>query len=223
MSATAVLARPTSKRAPSRRLKRLPVQALLEWAFMREKVRLEWFDERPVEERGFGYGIEYVLLRRAQLGCRVDGGGESPRHDDAELVAAIVAGIPPEQGGRRMALLVAELARTGLTMDWMPGAVPQVVPREWKRTKHGPRAATRVVGVERVRTRGRWREVEVRMCPITFDPSPQQIESARDAYTRWRTALGWVRDAIRASRMLRDHELLEALPVDRPWERRPGS
>lgn len=223
MSVHAVFARPSSTRAPQRRPKRVPVQALLEWAFMREKVRLEWPDERPVEERESGYGIEYVLLRRAQLGCRVDGGGESPRHDDAELVAAVVAGMPSEHGGRRMALQVAELARTGLTVDWMPGAVPRVVPREWKRTKHGPRAATRVVGVERVRTRGRWREVEVRACPIAFDPSPQRIESAREAYARWRAALGWVRDAVRAGRMLRDHELLEALPPERPWERSPDA
>lgn len=53
----------------------LGVQSALEWAFRIEKVQLE-LPERPDPERGhgFGFGLEYVLLQRAALGCKVDGG-----------------------------------------------------------------------------------------------------------------------------------------------------
>jgi hypothetical protein len=51
------------------------VQQALEWAFRVEKVQLER-PERPDPERcqGYGFGLEYVLLQRAVLGCQVDGG-----------------------------------------------------------------------------------------------------------------------------------------------------
>lgn len=213
MSASAVFAR----RSARREIRHLPVQAFLEWAFGREKVRLEWPDERRHEERGFGFGMEYVLLQRARLGCRIDGGGSSPAHEDAEVAAAIVAGLPEALGGRRMAIVVAECARAGLTPDWMPGAEPRCVPREWRQTKHGPRAASVVVGRERVMRRGRWREVEVRACPITWDPHPRRIENARLAYSAWHRALCWLKGAFRESGSLKSHSISAALPPPMPW------
>ena len=62
------------------------------------------------------YGLEYVLIQRARLGCQVDGGRYkigSYTHADAEVVAAILAGMPDALGGKRMAIRVAELARAG--------------------------------------------------------------------------------------------------------------
>jgi hypothetical protein len=53
-----------------------------------------------------------------------------------------------------MAIRVAELARAGLTPDWMPGAVPRCVPSIVKRNQHGTHAGTVVVGIERVHVRG---------------------------------------------------------------------
>jgi hypothetical protein len=103
-----------------------------------------------------------------------------------------------------MAIRVAELARAGLTPDWMPGAVPRCVPVDIKRNRHGERAATVVVGTERVLTRGKWRTVEVLACPVTFSPHPQQIEAARRAYDDWWRALGWVREGLIAGGMLRE-------------------
>ena len=47
-------------------------------------------------------------------------------HADAEVVAATVAGMPDSLGGKRMAIYVAELARAGMTPDWMPGVVPEL-------------------------------------------------------------------------------------------------
>lgn len=61
-----------------------------------------------------------------------------------------------------MAIRVAEMARAGLTPDWMPGAVSRCVPVETRRNQHGERAKTEVVGAERVLYRGRWKFWPVR-------------------------------------------------------------
>jgi hypothetical protein len=101
------------------RVKRaLGVQALLEWAFRVEKAQLELPPPRDVIEEGFGFGLEYVLLQRATLGCKVDGGQykiSSYTHADAEVIATTVAGMADSLSGKRMATRVAELARAGLT------------------------------------------------------------------------------------------------------------
>ena len=52
----------------------LDVQAALEWAFRVEQAQLELPPPKDVTEEGFGFGLEYVLLQRAMLGCKVDGG-----------------------------------------------------------------------------------------------------------------------------------------------------
>ena len=165
--------------------------------------------------------MEYVLIQRARLGCKVDSGGQhkmgSYTHADAEVVAAAVAGIPDSLGGKRMAIYVAELARAGMTPDWMPGVVPRCVPVETKQNQHGERANTIVVGTERVRTRGKWRTVEVLACPVTWRPHPEQIASARRGYDDWWQALDWVRDGLGVGGMLREVEVTAAMPKVRPW------
>jgi hypothetical protein len=199
----------------------MSVQQALEWAFRVEHAQLELPEPPdPEREQGFGFGLEYVLLQRAILGCKVDGGQYklgSYTHEDAEIIAATVAGMPDRLGGKRMAIRVAELARAGLTPDWMPGAVPRCVPVELKRNQHGERATTILVGTERVLSRGKWRTVEVLACPVTFLPHPQQIEAARRAYDDWWWALDWVRDGLRTGAMLRDLEVMPTMPRARPW------
>ena len=211
-------------RAGGTKVKRaLGVQAALEWAFWIEKAQLELPLPRDVTEEGFGFGLEYVLLQRAALGCKVDGGQHKIggyTHEDAEVIAATVAGLPDALGGKRMAIRVAELARAGLTPDWMPGAVPRCVPVDVKRNRHGDRAVSVVVGTERVLLRGKWRTLEVRACPVTFSPHPQQIEAARRAYDDWWQALGWVQEGLSTGRMLREIDLTGMLPRERPWEPR---
>ncbi|MCV2449429.1 hypothetical protein [Paracoccus sp. DMF] len=198
----------------------LGVQAALEWAFRVEKAQLELPVPEDVTEEGFGFGLEYVLIQRAILGCKIDGGQHkmgSYTHEDAEVIAACVAGLPDAMGGKRMAIRVAELARAGLTPDWMPGAVSRCLPVEIKRNQHGERASTIVVGTARVLARGKWRTVEVLACPVTFSPHPRQIEAARRAYDEWWQALGWVRDGLIAGGMLREVEVTAAMPKARPW------
>ena len=161
-------------RAGGAKVKRaLGVQAILEWAFRVEKAQLELPLPKDVSEEGFGCGMEYVLIQRALLGCKVDGGGRSSQsytHQDAEIVAATLAGMPDSLGGKRMAIHVAELVRAGMTPDWLPGVVPRCVPVATKCNQHGVRSTTVVVGIERVLHRGRWRSVEVLACPVTWRP-----------------------------------------------------
>lgn len=208
------------------RIKRaLGVQAALEWAFRVEKAQLEVPPPQGVIEEGFGFGLEYVLMQRAILGCRIDGGQHrigSYTHEDAEVIAACVAGMPDSLGGKRMAIRVAELARAGLTPDWMPGAVPRCVPVEVKRNQHGERASTVVVDTVRILARGKWRTVEVLACPVTWRPHPEQIASARRGYDDWWQALGWIRDGLIAGGMLREVEVTAAMPRARPWDQRPS-
>ena len=212
-------------RAGGTRVKRaLGVQAALEWAFRVEKAQLEVPPPQGVIEEGFGFGLEYVLMQRAILGCRIDGGQHkigSYTHEDAEVIAATVAGIPDSLGGKRMAIRVAELARAGLTPDWMPGAVPRCVPVEVKRNQHGERASTVVVDTVRILARGKWRTVEVLACPVTWRPHPEQIASARRGYDDWWQALGWIRDGLIAGGILREVEVTEVMPKVRPWDQRP--
>ena len=207
----------------SGRVKRaMSVQQALEWAFRIEKAQLE-LPERPDPEssQGFGFGLEYVLLQRAALGCKVDGGQYKIggfTHEDAEVIAATVAGLPDDLGGKRMAIRIAELARAGLTPDWMPGAIPRCVPVDMKRNRHGDRATSEVVGTERVLIKGKWRSVEVRACPVMFRPDARQIEGARRAYDEWRRALGWVRDGLMEGGMLREISLASSMPKAKPWD-----
>ena len=213
-------------RAGSGRVKRaLGVQALLEWAFRVERAQLELPPPKDVSEEGFGFGLEYVLMQRAELGCKVDGGQHkmgSYTHPDAEVIAATVAGMPDSLGGIRMAISVAELARAGITPNWMPGAVPRCVPVDIKRNRHGDRAVSVVVGTERVLVSGKCRTIEVRACPVTWRPHPEQIASARRSYEDWWQALDWVRDGLGAGRMLRDVEVMVAMPKVRPWINQSG-
>jgi len=198
----------------------LGVQAALEWAFRMEQAQLELPPPKDVTEEGFGFGLEYVLLQRAMLGCKVDGGQHkmgSYTHPDAEVIAATVAGMPDSLGGIRMAIQVTELARAGLTPDWMPGAVPRCVPVDIKRNRHGDRAVSVVVGTERVLVKGKWRSVEVRACPVTFRPDARQIEAARRGYEDWWLALRWMRDGLVAASMLRDVEISDSMPTNQPW------
>jgi hypothetical protein len=200
----------------------MSVQQALEWAFRVEHAQLELPEPPdPEREQGFGFGLEYVLLQRAILGCKVDGGQYkigSYTHEDAEVIAATVAGMPDSLGGKRMAIRVAELARAGLTPDWMPGAVTRCVPVDIKRNRHGDRAVSVVVGTERVLVKGGWRSVEVRACPVMFRPHPDQIAAARRSYEDWWRALGWVRDGLIAGMMLQEVEVTTAMPKAQPWD-----
>ena len=209
-------------RSGTRQKRALGVQAILEWAFRVEKAQLELPPPKNAGEESSGFGMEYVLIQRAQLGCQIDGGRYkmgSYTHRDAEVVAATLAGLPDALGGLRMAIHVAELARAGMTPDWLPGAVSRCVPLNVRRNQHGERAKTEVVGVERVQYRRRWRTVEILACPVTWHPHPEQIAGARRAYGDWWQALRWVQEGLVDGGMLREVEVSAVMPKVRPWTR----
>lgn len=211
----------TGTNTSGRPKREMTVQHALEWAFRLEKAQLELpppTDSEAAETRA--YGLEYVLLRQAQLGTKVDGGRfkrDSYTHEDAEVIAATLLMLPDALGGKRMAIRIAELARAGITPDWMPGVVPQCLPRETRRNQHGVRAVTEVVGTERVLSRGKWRTVEVLVCPVIWRPHQEQIDAARRGYQDWVKALGWVSEALRGSAMLREVVVVEGVPKWAPW------
>lgn len=196
------------------------VQQILEWAFAVERVSLELpMAEEALIGQGYGIGSSLRLLRRAELGCRVDGGGSSPCHEDAEVVAAAVANLPEGCGGRGMAVRVAELARARVTPDWMPGAVPRVVPADWHVNRHGKHARSEVVGTISMQHRGRKVVHEVRACPITYVPTQAQIHAARRGYLAWWGALLDIRCSLKVGGMLRGHEVSDVMPPRCPWDR----
>jgi hypothetical protein len=209
-----------SRTGSTRARRALGVQAALEWAFRVERAQLELPPPKDVIEEGFGFGLEYVLMQRAALGCKVDGGQHkigSYTHEDAEVIAATVAGMPDSLGGIRMAIRVAELARAGLTPDWMPGAVPRCVPVDIKRNRHGDRAVSVIVATERILVKGKWRTIDIRACPVTWRPHPEQIASARRGYEDWWAALDWVRDGLISGQMLSEIAVTNAMPKTNPW------
>lgn len=213
---------------PARAKREVSVQWLVEWAFRREKVSLDLEDRRPVDEGATGFGMEYVLLQRAQLGACIDASRVvDQRHEDAETVAALVAGVPDHLGGRGMAIRIAELAKAGATPDWMPDATPRLVPVEWRERPNGKLEGKAVIlGWE---TDERWdakhkrwrrREAEVRYTPCRWEPSQAAIAAARRDYAEWWAALHDLAERLRLSRMLRDHAVTSAMPPAQPWERK---
>jgi len=207
-------------RIGSTRMKRaLGVQAALEWAFWVEQAQLELPPPKDVIEEGYGSGMELCPDAAWCAGLQGDGGQYkmgSYTHADAEVIAATVAGMPHSLGGIRMAISVAEMARTGITPNWMPGAVPRCVPVDIKRNRHGDHAVSIVVGTEKVMVSGKWRIIEVRACPVNWRPHPEQIASARRGYEDWWQALDWVRDGLVVG-MLREVKVTVAMPKVRPW------
>lgn len=194
--------------------KEVSVQQILEWAFRRERVQLE-LDGR-VEAEGHRPGVStiWVMIQRGNLGCKIDGGGTSEPHEDAEVVAAAVANLSIGCGGKSMAVQVAELARAGMTPDWMPGAKPKIVPAEWHTNRYGRRAKA-----ERLTEAQSGWPCDARACMITWSPSASSIARARRAYLGWYGALLDIRASLVAGRMLRAHQLTDAMPPREPWKK----
>lgn len=210
---------------PAKRSRRaMGIQQALEWAFGREFASLDLDVIDPENDRGPAVSLEWVIAQRAALGCSIDGstgggwGGSAP-HRDAEVIAAFVANLSKDQGGRWMATRIAALARAGITPDWMPDATPRLVARGWRNTKHGPFAETEIV--ERVETaiRGRVVKVDWVACPLVVRPTAAQIHAARGFYLDWWSALLHLSGELRRGGMLDDIELTDAMPPMTPWRR----
>lgn len=196
------------------------VWPLLQWAFQRERVSLDFDDIGSADLVGPGFGMEYVMLQRARLGCRVDGGGVSPCHPDADVVASALEALPPSLGGRGMAVTMAELARAGNVPDCMIGARPACVPVAWGRdNQFGRQARTDSLGRGVYAQRGRLREYDRRVCPVTYTPTATSIAAARRRYLQWWGALLHVRGTVQGRSGLSAFVLTDEMPPMEPWKR----
>lgn len=200
---------------PVRGLRQMTVLQALHWAFAVEKASVDFDDfAAPV-----GRDTIDRLIRQGLLGCKVDGGGRSFPHDDADVIASLVARLPHAHGGASMAVRVAQLARIGASPDWMPGARPACVPQEVRLTKHGARARSECVGQVVTMFRGRKVVHDVMACAVTYRPSRDEIAAMRAEYDAWFGAVAWLWEALRGGG-LRTVQVMGGLPAFRPWERR---
>lgn len=214
-------------RAPIKR--RIDILGLIEWAFQCECAELDFGDiDRLGAEARCGIGIEYLMMQRGPAGVRIDGGGRSWPHDDADLVADAVAHLPLTHGGRAMAVQIAELARAGARPDAMVGARVTARPEDWHANQNGMRPATADAAElgpygwraqPRRNRKGVIVHDRVPYTPIVFSPTPDQIGRARRNYLQWWGALLEVRQGLVISGLLATHELTDAMPPMTPWRK----
>lgn len=192
----------------------MTIRSALEWAFATEHAQLDFAEELGDNARP-GISTLWTILQRGHLGCSVDGGGHSLPHHEADMIASAVAHLPQHLGGRGMAVLVAECARAGQAPDWRTEP-PRWTARDWRsENQHGPTAATELVGVEVIVSRGRKRHIPVYACPIKLTVSPERIIAAQDRYTAWRAALAHLAQDLRGR--LREVQIAPGLPPATPW------
>lgn len=204
------------KNGTSRRT--LTIRQAVEWAFATEKARLDFGD-------GLGCNVPeasplWTVMRRGALGTKIDGGGHSLPAHDADVIAAVLAKLPQNLGGRDMALRIAELARAGQAEDFGQGLRSRCIPVAWRaENQYGSQAVAEAVGVERVEVRGRRVEFAVLWCRVTYTATADRIASARAAYARWRKALAWLAETLTVQRALDRLTLAPGLPEAEPWNR----
>ncbi len=195
----------------------ISIQRLLEWAFADECASVD-FEDAGTLSAGYGMiGNAGLMADYGALGCRVSGGGRSLPDPDADLVAAAVAVLPEGCGGRRMAVQIAELARTRRVPDAMVGAVSHCVPVSLTHNRHGTAGKAEVIGTEYEIRKGRRVEYQVRICPCTYTPTASQIAAARRNYLGWWGALLELRATFQSFNNLSRWEVSDDLPRIKPW------
>ncbi len=201
-------------------VREMTIQQALEWAFAVEHARI-YFDEWGSREFDRpGVDNLWILQRQRELGCRVDGGGTSDPHPDAQIIAAAVEALPIGVGGRRMALLVAECARAGRTPDWRQDERRAVVPCGWDCTDEGFSAheekGDRWIWRDRHRNR---REIRGVFCPVSYTGSAAELARRRREYLAWYGALLHLLAELSWCSALSALRLVDGLPELSPWNK----
>jgi hypothetical protein len=195
----------------------ISILGLIEWAFQRECAQLDFDEMRSTAGERPAVSPLWVLAQQRHIGCKIDGGGKSEPHPDADIVASALAALPDARGGRRMGLWIAELARAGARPDWMKDAVTRCLPVEKHKNNYGWHAKSEPCGSLEVQSRGRNRVVELRWCPVTFSPTASQIASARRAYLNWWDALHDLRFTFQSYGGLTAWRVTDHMPPRKPW------
>lgn len=199
------------------------IWGLLVWSFAVEKVSLDFDELASVAGERPGIGTEYLLMKRHDLGCAIDGGGRSEPHPDADLVASAVANLAEGWGGRRMAIWIAELARADRWPDPMVNARPRCEPVDWKAHK-GKLWARKELwqGDGRV---SRWPVSALGRddgyaCPVTYRDTAQHVGAARRSWLEWWGALLELRATFQIRSDLTAFKVTDAMPPQRPWQQK---
>ena len=191
----------------------ISIEALLVWTFRAQRAELE--PPRDHDRARAAVGTEWIIFQRgAVLGCTIDCSRRvlpDRVHDDAETVAAVVAGALDWHTATR----VAELARAGRRPTCITGQV-RCVPAEWQENQHARWPVVALALPARF-PGGVWRNAmkerkgreryEGYCTPVTYDPTPQQVAASRRDYLAWWAAIHEVRERLLAAPVLRDHEL----------------
>jgi hypothetical protein len=202
---------------------KLPVGVwdLICWAFQRGGGRLDWNEEATgfVEMQAWDTIAKLEAINK--LGCRVQGGGRSEPDHDADVVTSTLAVLPVRCGGRRMAVNIAEYARSGRMPEWR--CEQKVEPVEWVQNRYG-----RFGKVADSRDFGGWPPqarqgrkgviYEPVMCvPVHIVPSAAVVAAARRHYLDFYLALLEVKSALEISHLTR-FEITDAMPPRTPWK-----
>jgi hypothetical protein len=210
----------------------ISIQRLLEWAFADEYASVDFEDEGTLAQ-GYGHiGNAHRMLQRGELGCRIDGGGRSDPHPDADLVAAAVAVLPEGCGGRSMAVQIAELARQRRVPDLVEGVIMRlgdVDPCKLSgvvglhaasvnRNPNYPMADTISLGYEFDTSGLRPKRWDVRVCPVRYSVLHPGIARARRNYLQWYSALMDLRQTFVSYNNLSCWSPTSKMPPMRPWQ-----
>ncbi len=202
------------------------IRWLLEWAFQREKVQLDFGQASLAGQPLPSFGMEYIMMEQARLGCRVDGGGRSQSHHDADIAASALAALPEGHGGQRIAIWVAELARAGQEPDWMRAAITVCVPSDTHTNRHGRFAKTADasnLGAQgwppqpRRNRKGVIVHDKVQYCPVICRDTTHDIARARRAYLQWWGVLLELRGHFQIYGGLTTYEITDEMPPRAPW------
>lgn len=203
-----------ARRGPTaRRLRRMGVREVLEWAFAEERAALDFDDV------AFGIVASDSCARLAHIGdlggVRIDTspGRSLPAGGAVDVVNAVAAVLP-----RRDALIVQEHAARGSAPDRFISEKVECTPVRWVCNRHGWRAAvTKLPTWSWVWRRGKRRREYHTVCEVTYSISPADIARARRAYQSWRLALMSLGPHLRALHLL-GIEVTHELPPCAPWE-----
>lgn len=201
-------------------IRTMSIQQALVWTFRRECARLVTPGEIEREDMRPDVSTVWIMIQRGAVGCKVDGGGRSDPHEDAEAIAGVVSTLPEHLGGFRMATTIAELARADMEPDWLVGAKARCVPMFPTRNAYGVHAKVETRETISYKARGRTYKRKVEFCRVTYSPSPAFIASQRRRYAEWRNALEELAAVLRSVQVLRRIRINDQLPPAEPWNRR---
>jgi hypothetical protein len=212
--------------AANSRRRVMSVEQALNWAFGAECATVDFADEAAPDLYRSTVSSAWLVAQHGMIGCRIDGGGRSLPHDDAQMIASAVAALAPEQGGRAMAVQIAQLARAGQRPEWRGDLRRQIVPMGMQHNQHGWTATTEdaarlgdvgwPVQSRTSRRRGVVREA-VRYCPVRIIDPSRRVAAMRRSYLDWWGALLHLSMDLRVRGILGSVEITRVMPPMTPW------